>query len=137
MENKNDNGGFRYTYSAREQEEIKRIRAKYAPAEAQKESKMARVRRLDAAVTQKAQAVALIFGIVGALLLGFGMSLIMTELSAAWGWSAAVGLLVGLPIGIVGCGLVVLAYPAYGFALRRERQRVSAEILSLTEELIK
>ena len=53
---------FNYTYSAKEQEEIKAIRKKYiAPEES--EDKMTQLRRLDSSVTQKASTVALIFGI--------------------------------------------------------------------------
>ncbi|MBQ9750069.1 MAG: hypothetical protein IJV87_05765, partial [Clostridia bacterium] len=80
MDNNNqEKRGFTYTYSAKEQAELKRIRDRYtAPTEA--EDKMARLRRLDASVTNTAQAVALIFGVIGTLSLGFGMSLCMTEL---------------------------------------------------------
>ena len=68
MENNNENKGFQYTYSAREQAELKRIREKYtAPTEV--EDKMERLRRLDASVTNTAQAIALVFGIVGILML--------------------------------------------------------------------
>ena len=66
MENNNENKGFQYTYSAREQAELKRIREKYTPS-TEAEDKMERLRRLDASVTQKAQTIALIFGIIGAL----------------------------------------------------------------------
>ena len=84
MDNNNENNGFQYTYSAKEQAELKRIREKYtAPAEV--EDKMARLRRLDASVTNTAQAVALVFGIIGALILGFGMSLCMTDLGEIFG----------------------------------------------------
>ena len=70
MENNNENKGFQYTYSAKEQAELKRIRDKYtAPTET--EDKMARLRRLDASVTNTAQAVALVFGVIGTLILGF------------------------------------------------------------------
>ena len=71
MENNNENNGFQYTYSAKEQAELKRIRDKYtAPTEA--EDKMARLRRLDASVTKAAEATALVFGVLGTLILGFG-----------------------------------------------------------------
>ena len=70
MENRNDKEAFHYTYSAKEQEEIKNIRKKYAPAE---EDQMTLLRRLDAGVYQKAATVALVVGIIGALLLGIGM----------------------------------------------------------------
>ena len=69
MENNNENNGFQYTYSAKEQAELKRIREKYTPP-TETEDKMERLRRLDASVTQKAQIVALIFGVIGALILG-------------------------------------------------------------------
>ena len=70
MENNNGNKGFQYTYSAKEQAEIKRIREKYAPNREIVEDKMERLRRMDAAVTAKSQAAALSFGIVGVLTLG-------------------------------------------------------------------
>ena len=78
MEN-NEKETFKFTYSAKEQEEIKAIRKKYSAPE-EKEDKMEELRRLDASVTQKASAYALVAGIIGALILGFGMSLAMTEL---------------------------------------------------------
>ena len=65
MENNNQKqNGFSYTYSAKEQAELKKIREKYTvPSEV--EDKMERLRRLDASVTQTAQTVALIIGIFG------------------------------------------------------------------------
>ena len=63
MENSQKNS-FTYTYSAREQAELRRIREKYTH-KSKEEDKMARLRRLDAAVTQTSQAAALVFGIVG------------------------------------------------------------------------
>lgn len=136
MENKN-NDGFSYTYSAREQAEIRRIREKYADKEKTEESKMERLRRLDAKVTQKAQSIALTLGILGVLILGSGMSLIMTDLGAALGLSAEVGMLIGISVGIAGGVLASFAYPIYNLVLRHERQRIAPEIIRLTDDLIK
>ena len=136
MENKN-NDGFSYTYSAREQAEIRRIREKYADKEKIEESKMERLRRLDAKVTQKAQSIALTLGILGVLILGSGMSLIMTDLGAALGLSAEAGMLIGIPVGIAGGVLASFAYPIYNLVLRHERQRIAPEIIRLTDDLIK
>jgi len=136
MENKK-NDGFSYTYSAREQAEIRRIREKYADKEKTEESKMERLRRLDAKVTQKAQSIALTLGILGALILGSGMSLIMTDLGAALGLSAEVGMLIGISVGIAGGVLASFAYPIYNLVLRHERQRIAPEIIRLTDDLIK
>ena len=101
MDNNQEKSGFTYTYSAREQAELKRIREKYtAPAEA--EDKMARLRRLDASVTNIAQAVALGFGVVGTLILGLGMSLCMTDLAEVLGSLGDFAMGIGIIIGVIG-----------------------------------
>lgn len=135
MENR-DNETFRFTYSAKEQEEVKAIRKKYTAPE-EKEDKMAQLRRLDASVTQKATSVALVFGIIGALLLGFGMSLAMTELSAILGGLRSMAVLVGITVGIIGIVLMCLAYPIYNRIVKKEREKIAPEIIRLTDELMK
>lgn len=129
MDEKNET--FNYTYSAKQQEEIKNIRKKYAAPE---EDKMAQLRKLDRRVTQKAQAWAIALGVIGALVLGTGMSLAMTELSGFLGGTA---MFIGIPVGLIGIVLVALAYPAYNRILKKERQRIAPEILRLTDALMK
>ncbi len=115
---------FEYTYSAPEQEEVKRIREKYLPKE---ENKMEQLRLLDAQVTKKGTVVSLIAGILGALVLGTGMSLCLV-----WGM-----LLPGIAVGIFGMIGIVLAYPLYRSVTEKERSRLAPQILKLTEELLK
>lgn len=129
MENNEET--FSYTYSAAQQAEIERIRKKYLPPE---EDKMAQVRRLDRAASQKAQAWSIGIGTVGTLLLGIGMSLAMTEFGAALG---ALALAAGIIVGILGMVLVALAYPTYLRVLKKEQARIAPEILRLTDELMK
>jgi len=132
MENKET---FSYTYSAKEQAEIQNIRKKYAaPSE---ENKMERLRRLDADVTQKATVASLIPGIIGALLLGFGMSLTMTDLGGIFGISQVMAMIMGILVGIIGIVLVCVAYPLYNRIIKKERAKIAPEILRLTEELMK
>ena len=136
MENNNENKGFQYTYSAKEQAELKRIRDKYtAPTEA--EDKMTRLRRLDASVTNTAQAVALVFGVIGTLILGFGMSLVMTELAESLGISGDAAMVIGIIVGIVGGILASLAYPIYNAIVKAKRKKFAPEIIRLTDELMK
>lgn len=133
MENKET---FNYTYSAKEQDEIKAIRKKYAAPE-ETEDKMAQLRRLDAGVTQKASVISLVFGVIGALLLGIGMSLTMSEFSKILGAYEDMALLIGIMIGIVGIVLVSLAYPLYNRIVKKEREKIAPEIIRLTDELMK
>ena len=133
MENK-DKETFQFTYSAKEQSEIQNIRKKYA---APKEDKMEHLRRLDAGVTKKATMAALIPGIIGALFLGIGMSLAMSDLSEILGSYREMGMLVGIIIGVIGIILVCLAYPVYNQVIKKERERIAPEIIRLTDELMK
>ena len=136
MDNNNENKEFQYTYSAREQAELRRIRDKYtAPTEV--EDKMARLRRLDASVTNTAQAVALVFGVIGTLILGFGMSLVMTELAESLGISGDAAMVIGIIVGIVGGILASLAYPIYNAIVKAKRKKLAPEIIRLTDELMK
>ena len=122
---------FHYTYSAEQQAEIKNIRKKYLAPE---ENKMEQLRRLDRHAAQKAQAWGLALGVIGALILGSGMSLIMTEFG---GFLGGMAMWIGIPVGLIGMALVALAYPVYNFILKRERQRIAPEILRLSDELLK
>ena len=133
MENQNKEEGFSFTYSASEQEEIKKIRQKYQP---QEEDKMARLRRLDGEVTRKASVAALSIGIMGALIMGTGMSLVMTNLGEMLGLLGVMGLIVGIIIGVIGIVLVCCAYPVYNRIVKKEREKIAPEVLRLTEELM-
>ncbi len=125
MEN-NQNNTFQYTYSAKEQAKIKEIRSKYTPKE---ENKLEQLQRLDASVTQKATMYSLIVGIIGALILGTGMSCCMV-------WADKL-LMPGIVIGVIGMAVVAAAYPLYNRVLKKERERIAPEVLRLTDELMK
>ncbi len=135
MENK-ENEAFCYTYSAKEQEEIKNIRKKYAAPE-EGEDKMERLRRLDKSVSDKATIYSLIVGIIGVLVMGSGMSLIMTDFSKILGAYQNMALYLGIVVGVIGIVLVCLAYPVYNCVIKKERAKIAPEILRLTEELMK
>lgn len=134
MEGKNTESSFKYTYSAKEQDEIKRIRQKY---QSQEEDSMTRLRKLDASATSKATVIALVLGIVGALILGMGMSLIMTDLAVLLGMTGMTNMIIGIITGVLGAILAALAYPVYSKVLKREREKIAPEILKLTDELMK
>lgn len=125
-----DNNAFEYTYSAKRQKEIEEIRKAYLP---EGEDKLERLRRLHAVPTQKAQAAALAVGIIGALILGTGMSLCMTEIGAALG---RLVMTVGIAVGLVGMVLAALAYPVYTRVLKKQREKIAPEILRLSDELL-
>ena len=119
MEN---NEKFEYTYSAQKQEEIESIRRKYLP---QEEDKMEKLRRLDKSVEQKATIISIIVGIVGTLIMGFGMCMCIE-------WSEYIS---GIIIGITGIVVIITAYPIYQYVLKKQRKKITPEILRLTDEI--
>jgi hypothetical protein len=115
---------FSYTYSAKQQEEIRKIREKYIPKE---ENKMEQLRRLDASTTKQGTVTALAVGIVSALVLGVGMCCTLVWADRFF----VFGIIIGL-IGIAGVGS---SYPLYQHITRKQREKLAPEIMRLTEEL--
>lgn len=125
-----ENHSFEYTYSAQRQQEVEAIRRAYLPKE---EDKMEQLRKLHAVPTRKAQSASLVVGITGALILGTGMSLCMSELGAALG---SLAMIFGIFVGLTGIVLVAMAYPIYNRVLKKERKKITPEILKLSDELM-
>lgn len=119
------NETFHYTYSAKEQEEIKKIREKYIP----REDKLETLRDLDKGVTKKGTIYSIIIGVVGCLLLGIGMCCTMV-------WNT-VWFVPGIIIGVIGIGILSVACPVYQFITKREREKIAPQILQLADELMK
>lgn len=126
-----DNNSFEYTYSPQRQQEVEAIRRKYLPKE---ENKMEQLRKLHAVPTRKAQAAALTVGIIGALIMGTGMSICLTDIGAVLGKFA---MALGIVIGLAGMVLAALAYPIFTRTLKKEREKIAPEILRLSDELMK
>ena len=115
---------FHYTYSAKQQEEIRKIRDKYVV----QEDKMEQLRRMDQSVTQKGTMYSIIIGVLGALIMGVGMCCCMV-------WQG-VWFILGIIIGIIGMALIGCAYPVYHHITQKERERIAPEIIRLTDELM-
>ena len=125
MENQTAKETFRYTYSAKEQEEVKQIRQKYMPKEP---DKIEQLRKLDERVTRKGVVPALVAGIFGSLILGVGMCCAMV-----WDENLFVP---GIIIGLVGMAVAAVAYPLYTSTTRKKRERIAPEIIRLANELM-
>lgn len=116
---------FSYTYSSKQQEEIRQIRDKYIP---KAENKMEQLRRLDESATRPGTIAAVTVGIVGILLLGVGMCCTMVWMDTMF----VPGIIIG-GIGIVG---VSATYPLYNRITKKQREKLAPEILRLTKELM-
>lgn len=122
----NNQFNFRYTApSQAERKEIDRIRRQYLPQE-QVESKLERLRRLDALVKNTAIIWSLVLGVVGTLVLGLGLTMILEW--SIWLW--------GIVLMVIGSVPMAIAYPVYKLALNKGKAKYGDEILRLSEELL-
>ena len=121
-----DGNCFEMTYSAKQQEEVNKIRNKYLPKE---ENKMDQLIRLDKQTERPGTIASLVIGIIGTLMLGLGMSCVLV-------WNNSIEVFVaGIIIGILGMGMAGLAYPLYKKITVKERTKVADQILALSKEL--
>ena len=108
-----------------------KIRAQYMEKQV---SELDELRKLDAKVKRPANVFAYLFGGVSAVIMGAGMSLVMTDIGSTIGIENA--LIPGIVIGVVGLAMAVLNYPMYKGILNSRRKKYSAEILELSEKIL-
>ena len=117
---------FRYTAPTEEErKEIDSIRRQYSPQE-QTETKLERLRRLDSLVKNTAVVWSLIFGIIGCLVFGLGLTMVLE-------WNI---LLWGIVLMVIGSVPMAIAYPIYNKLLKKGKAKYGDEILRLSEELL-
>ena len=122
----NNQFNFKYTApSQEERKEIDSIRRQYVPQE-KTETKIEKLRRLDALVKSVPTIWSLVLGVVGTLVLGLGLTMILEW--NMWLW--------GIILMAVGSIPMAIAYPIYKGVLKKYKNRYGEEILRLSEELL-
>ena len=120
-----ENNKFSYSYSAARNREVENIRKKYIP---HTESKLETLKKLDSRVQIAGVIEALCIGVSGALVFGIGMCFFLEVLVGA-SWITAL-------LMIIGAALMIPAYPIYRKISRKTREKLTSEILRLSEEII-
>ena len=97
-------------------------------------SELDALRRLDAKVKRPANVFAYVFGSISAIIMGSGMSLVMTEIGELL--PAGDPTVIGIVVGVIGLVLAVVNYPIYKGILNSRKKKYSAEILKLSESIM-
>ena len=100
-------------------------------------SELDALRALDAKVKRPANVFAYVFGSVSAIVMGAGMSLVMTDLGVTLGMGGTAAMVLGIAVGVVGGVLASLAYPVYNAIVKARRKKLAPEIIRLADELMK
>ena len=108
-----------------------RIRAQYVE---KTPSKVDALVALDKKVNRPANVFAYVLGSVGAIVMGAGMSLVMTEIGAILGIANAMP--IGIAVGVVGLAIALVNYPIYKKILNSRKKKFAPEILRLSEEIM-
>ena len=109
-----------------------KIRAQYMEKQA---SELDALRELDAKVKRPANVFAYIFGSISAIVMGAGMSLVMTDLADYIGLRSD-PMLTGIIIGVIGMIMALVNYPIYKGILGSRRKKYGAEILALSDKIM-
>ena len=108
-----------------------KIRAQYMEKQT---TELDALRKLDAKVKRPANVFAYVFGSVSAIVMGAGMSLVMTDIGATIGITSA--LVPGIVIGALGLGMALLTYPMYKRILNARKKKYASEILTLSDKIM-
>ena len=110
---------------------VEKIRTQYTERQ---HTELDALKALDAKVKKPANEFAYTYGTAGAVVMGTGMSLVMTDIGAMIGLTAAMA--PGIAVGIVGLGMALSTYPIYKKILNSRKKKFAPQIMELSEKLM-
>ena len=111
---------------------VQKIRTQYTEKQ---HTELDALKELDAKVKRPANVFAYTYGSVSAIVMGAGMSLVMTEIGEIIGLVNT--MVPGILIGIVGMGMALSTCPIYKKMLSSRKKKYASEILALSEKIMK
>lgn len=111
---------------------VQQIRTQYTEKE---HTELDALKALDKKVRTPAKVFGCTFGTLAALILGWGMSLVMTDIGGAVGLTSP--LVPGIVTGITGLVMAAANWPIYRRILTSRRKKYAAQVISLSDQIIK
>lgn len=111
---------------------VEKIRSQYTE---QEHDELDALKALDARVKKPANVFGYTYGIVGTIVMGSGMSLVMTDIGTMLGMSNT--LVPGILAGVAGMGMALTTYPIYRKILNSRKKKYAPQILELSERVMK
>lgn len=110
---------------------VQKIRTQYVEKES---NELDELKILDAKVKRPANIFAYIFGIIGAIVMGSGMSLVMTDVAKTVGITSPMA--TGVVIGVMGMLMMLINFPIYKKALASRRNKYADKIIALSDKIM-
>ena len=111
---------------------IQKIRTQYTEKE---HTDLDELKALDTKVKRPANVFAYVFGSISAIIMGSGMSLVMTDIAETVGIRNP--MLYGIVIGVVGMVMAIANYPIYKGILASRREKYADKIIALSDKIMK
>lgn len=111
---------------------VQKIRTQYTEKE---HTELDELKALDKKVKRPAGVFAYVFGSIGAVIMGGGMSLVMTDIAETVGIESP--MLVGIVVGLVGMAMAIVNYPMYKGILASRRKKYADKIIALSDKITK
>ena len=111
---------------------VEKIRSQYIE---QEHTELDALKALDAKVKKPANMFGYTYGSISAIVMGAGMSLVMTDIGTRIGLTAT--LVPGIAVGVVGMGMVLSTYPIYKKILNARRKKYAHQIMELSDRITK
>lgn len=110
---------------------VQKIRTQYTEKQ---HTELEALKALDAKVKRPANVFAYTYGSLSAIVMGSGMSLVMTDIGAMIGLTAT--MVPGIAIGVVGMIMALSTYPIYKRILNSRKKKYAPKIMELSEKLM-
>ncbi|MBQ8648508.1 MAG: dihydropteridine reductase [Clostridia bacterium] len=111
---------------------VQKIRTQYTEKQ---HTQLDALKQLDLKVKRPANIFSIVFGSISAIIMGSGMSLVMTDIGTTLGMSST--MLPGIIIGIIGMLLAIINYPLYKNILGSRRKKYADKIIELSDDIMK
>lgn len=110
---------------------VQKIRTQYTEKE---HTQLDELKELDAQVKRPANVFAYVFGSVSAIIMGGGMSLVMTDLGTSLGLTNT--MVPGIVIGVVGMIMAIANYPIYKKMMASRRAKYADKIMEISDKIM-
>lgn len=111
---------------------VQKIRTQYTEKE---HTQLEELKKLDCKVKKPANIFAYVFGGIGAIIMGSGMSIVMTDIGETVGIRNPMP--VGIVIGVIGILIAIVNYPIYKHILASRRKKYADRIIAVSDKIIK
>lgn len=110
---------------------VQKIRTQYTEKEY---TELDALKELDGKVKCPANVFGYVFGSIGAIVMGSGMSLVMTDIGSMIGIDAP--MVPGIVIGVMGMLMAIANYPIYKRIISTRRAKYADEIIRLSDKIM-